>query len=61
MIKARKAKSGMGGLDFVQRSKTPTQKNKMVNEQICEAEYASAIPYDLISDIFNQLLIAYKK
>ncbi|UWV85528.1 hypothetical protein NW066_02440 [Mycoplasmopsis felis] len=36
MIKARKAKSGMGGLDFVQRSKTPTQKNKMVNEQICE-------------------------
>ncbi|MGZ9755496.1 hypothetical protein ACXYRO_01895 [Mycoplasma sp. 4013] len=56
MIKARKVKSGMGAMDFVQRYKTPVQKNKMVNEQICEAGPASAIPHSLIIDIFNQIL-----
>lgn len=53
MIKARKVKSGMGAMDFIQRQKTPVQKNKMSNEQICEAGPASAIPHSLILDIFN--------
>ncbi|WP_036437903.1 hypothetical protein [Mycoplasmopsis gallinarum] len=53
MIKARKVKSGMGGLDFVMKmQKAPIQKNKMVNEQLSEAGPASAIPHSLIKEIF---------
>ncbi|WP_027120998.1 hypothetical protein [Mycoplasma leonicaptivi] len=61
MIKARNVKSGMGAMDFIQRQKAPVQKNKMVNEQICEAGPASAIPHSLILDIFNQILKDYNK
>jgi len=54
MIKARNAKSGMGGMDFVMRNANKNyQKNKMVNEQLSEAGPASAIPYELIRDIFK--------
>lgn len=53
IIKARKVNSGMGAMDFIQRQKTPIQKNKMSTEQICEAGPASAIPHSLILDIFN--------
>ena len=53
IIKARKVKSGMGAMDFIQRQKTPLQKNKMSTEQICEAGPASAIPHSLILNIFN--------
>ncbi|KNG79510.1 C5 methylase (MAV1virus-like) protein [Mycoplasma sp. HU2014] len=60
IIKARKVKSGMGAMDFIQRSKTPVQKNKMVNEQICEAGPASAIPHDLVNDIFEQFYAVMK-
>lgn len=54
MIKARNAKSGMGGLDFVQKNfKTYKQVDKKSNEQVCEAGPASAIPHDLIKEIFG--------
>lgn len=57
MIKARNAKSGMGAMDFVMRnSKSPAQKNKKVNEQISEAGPASAIPPDLIKEVFGQFI-----
>lgn len=57
IIKARKAKSGMGGMDFVQRQKSFTQKEKMTTEQICEAGPASAIPSKLINEIFRQFQV----
>ncbi|MCF0218086.1 MAG: hypothetical protein HUJ42_03555 [Malacoplasma sp.] len=53
MIKARNVNSGMGGMDFVQRQKTPIQKNKMSTEQICESGPASAIPHKLVTHIFS--------
>lgn len=53
ILKARNVKSGMGGMDFVQRQKLIVQKNKKSNEQICEAGPASAIPHKLIIEIFN--------
>lgn len=53
IIKARNVKSGMGGMDFVQRNRTPQQKNKKSNEQICESGPASAIPHKLIYHIFK--------
>ncbi|MFV8418733.1 hypothetical protein [Mycoplasma sp. Sp33II] len=57
MIKARNAKSGMGGMDFVMRNSNQyTQKNKMVNEQLSEAGPASAIPHKLINAIFQAFL-----
>ncbi|WP_180338343.1 C5 methylase (MAV1virus-like) protein [Mycoplasmopsis pullorum] len=59
MIKARNVNSGMAGMDFVMRNvnnKTPTQKNKMRNEQLSEAGPASAIPHKLINTIVLQFL-----
>lgn len=53
ILKARKVESGMGAMDFIQRNKTPNQKNKKVNEQICESGPASAIPHLLIKHIFE--------
>lgn len=53
IIKARKAKSGMGAMDFVQKNQSIRQKNKKSNEQICEAGPASAIPHSLIKEIFS--------
>lgn len=54
MLKARNVKSGMGGMDFVQKSlKSPKQINKKSSEQICEAGPASAIPHKLIKHIFS--------
>ena len=53
MIKARKAKSGMGAMDFIQRGKTPQQKNRKSNEQISESGPASAIPDKLIFELFK--------
>lgn len=53
MIKARNVKSGMGAMDFIQRQKTPIQKNRKTNEQICEAGPASAIPHSLVMEILN--------
>lgn len=53
MIKARNVNSGLGAMDFIQRNKTPIQKNKKSNEQICEAGPASAIPHLLIKNIFS--------
>lgn len=53
IIKARKAKSGMGAMDFIQRGQSPNQKNKKSNEQICESGPASAIPHKLINEIIS--------
>lgn len=53
MIKARNVNSGMGGMDFVMKNNTIKQKDKMSNEQISESGPASAIPHDLIRDIFK--------
>lgn len=62
MIKARNAKSGMGGMDFVMKNqKTYSQKNKMVNEQLSEAGPASAIPHGLIKEIFKNFKDNIKK
>ncbi|MGL4950819.1 MAG: hypothetical protein ACRC4M_03260 [Mycoplasma sp.] len=47
-------KSGMLGLSSLQKgTKSPVQKDKMVNEQICESGENSAIPHDLIKHIFT--------
>lgn len=54
MIKARNVKSGMGGLDFVNKIQPiKNLKNKKTTEQIGEGGMASAIPYELILDIFS--------
>ena len=54
IIKARKVKSGLGGMDFIMRNaKQPSMKNKKTNAQISEATPASAIPSNLIKDIFK--------
>lgn len=53
MIKARKVKSGMGGMDFVMRKNNIKQVDKMSTHQVCEAGPASAIPHSLMHDIFT--------
>lgn len=55
IIKARNAKSGMGGLDFVMKQNIFKHKkqNKFSTHQLSEAGPASAIPYKLILDIFS--------
>ncbi|MGL4616684.1 MAG: C5 methylase (MAV1virus-like) protein [Mycoplasmoidaceae bacterium] len=55
IIKARSAKSGMGGMDFVMKQKGNNiyQKNKKVNEQLSESGASSAIPPSLINTIFS--------
>ena len=40
--------------DIVRISKAPKQNEKMDNHQVCEAGAASAIPHELIQDIFRQ-------
>ncbi|URM52992.1 hypothetical protein [Mycoplasma sp. SG1] len=54
IIKARKVKSGMAGMDFISLNDTKkiSIKNKLTNEQINEGGITSSIPYKLINDIF---------